>query len=48
MWGAEMPKKCKNIIYMKKQKIVKKIIYSNIYNVHVLYGKDEERSKKSS
>ncbi len=24
MWGAEMPKKCKNIIYMKKQKIVKK------------------------
>jgi hypothetical protein len=22
--GAEMPKKCKNIIYMKKQKIVKK------------------------
>ena len=25
-----------------------KKIYSNIYNVHVLYGKGEERSKKSS
>jgi len=32
----------------KKTKNSQKKIYSNIYNVHVLYGKDEERSKKSS
>jgi len=33
---------------MKIQKKPPKKIYSNIYNVHVLYGKGEERSKKSS
>jgi hypothetical protein len=49
MRGAEMPKKCKNIIYMKKQKIGEKkyiVIYRMYMCCMVKVKKGEKKAAK--